>query len=317
MKKLLLVLLVALVVFVTGIYLFIPSNLTISSATTVKTTDNGVERFVMDESKWALWWHYKNPYEATYLKAPATFFNTNGDDFSMGDKFYKSVAIHIKHHDKQLESKLLVVRLALDSTGIEWKCIMEAGSNPFSRFSNYLQAKQIKQNMDEVLANLKGFLSKDDNVYGIPIERNYLKDTLYVTAKTVVTAYPSTQTIYELIKKIKAYITANGGNQTGSPIFHVTDFGNHQLQLMAGVPTDKNMAEKDGFNVKHMVRGSFMITEVVGGDYSIDKASKILQQYFSDYHKTSMAMNFTMLVTDRILQPDSSKWITKLYQPVY
>ena len=317
MKKLLLVLLVALVVFVTGIYLFIPSNLTISSATTVKTTDNGVERFVMDESKWALWWHYKNPYEATYLKAPATFFTTNGDDFSMGDKFYKSVAIHIKHHELQLDSKLLVVRLALDSTGIEWKCTMEAGNNPFSRFRTYLQAKQVKQNMDEVLANLKGFLSKDENVYGITIERNYLKDTLYVTAKTVVAFYPSTQTIYELINKIKSFITANGANQTGSPIFHVTDFGNHQLQLMAGVPTDKNMAEKDGFGVRHMVPGSFMITEVVGGDHAINKASQSLQQYFSDFHKTSMAMNFTMLVTDRILQPDSSKWITKLYQPVY
>ena len=69
--------------------------------------------------------------------------------------------------------------------------------------------------------------------------------------------------------------------------------------------------------MKNMVKGNFMISEVVGGDYSVNKASKSLQQYFTDFHLTSMAMSFTMLVTDRILQPDSSKWITKLYQPVY
>jgi ABC-type spermidine/putrescine transport system permease subunit I len=66
-----------------------------------------------------------------------------------------------------------------------------------------------------------------------------------------------------------------------------------------------------------MVKGSFMVTEVLGGDSTISKASHNMEQYFQDFRRTSMAMNFTMLVTDRQLQPDSSKWITKLYHPVY
>ena len=40
-------------------------------------------------------------------------------------------------------------------------------------------------------------------------------------------------------------------------------------------------------------------------------------KYFQDYKKISMAMSFTMLVTDRMLQTDSSRWITRLYEPVY
>jgi hypothetical protein len=90
-----------------------------------------------------------------------------------------------------------------------------------------------------------------------------------------------------------------------------------RYQLMAAVPVNKHLPESAAFSMKYMVKGSFMITEVAGGDSTINKASQNMQQYFQDYRKTSMAMNFTMLVTDRILQPDSSKWVTKLCMPVY
>ncbi len=316
MKKLLIVLLIALALFVVGVYVFIPSSINISSVTTVKTTDNGTERFLMDESKWPIWWNSSDSIAANKTATSQTLI-MNGDEYALKEKFYKAVSIQIKHQGYELTSKMVIVRLTLDSTGIEWKANFAAGNNPLNRFSAYLEARKIKKNMDEVLSNAKRFLSKDENLYGISIERNFLKDTLYVTAKTELPAYPSTQSIYELIKKIQGFITKNGASQTGSPIFNVTDFGSGRFQLMAGVPTDKNFSEKEGFSLKHMVRGSFMISEVVGGDYAVNKASKSLQQYFSDFHRTSMAMSFTMLVTNRILQPDSSKWITKLYQPVY
>ena len=79
----------------------------------------------------------------------------------------------------------------------------------------------------------------------------------------------------------------------------------------------KNENDLDGYTFKKMIKGSFMVTEVVGGEYTVAKASKSLQQYFTDYKKTSMAINFTMLITDRMYQPDTTKWITRLYQPVY
>ncbi|MEO6637337.1 MAG: hypothetical protein ABIN25_03605, partial [Ginsengibacter sp.] len=239
------------------------------------------------------------------------------DEYKMVEKFYKSASIRINHNTKELASKLSVISLAVDSTGIEWICAFETGADPFTRLSRFMEAKEIKTNMDEVLTHMKLFLSKTENIYGIPVERNYLKDTLYVTTKITVPVYPSNATIYDLIKKIQVYAAKNGANQTGSPIFNVTEMDNNKLQLMAGIPVDKNFPESGGFSLKHMVRGSFMITEVVGGDDAIHKASKSLQQYFADYRKTSMAMNFTMLVTDRMYQADSSKWITKLYQPVY
>ncbi len=317
MKKILLVLIVAMALFTFTTYFFIPSPLTISAVTIIRTTDNGTQRFLTDSSKWPLWWNYSNKDSAAPIKSSGPVFGSNGDSFQLTQKFYKSINIQIQHNQQKIDSKLVIIPLDLDSTGIEWKYTLPAAINPFTRISQYRDAKEIKGNMETVLNNLKRFLSKTENVYGIPIERNFLKDTLYVTAKKMVSSYPGTVEIYQLIKTIQGYAGKNGTKQTGNPIFNVTDFGNHHFQLMAGIPIEVKIPEKEGFALKHMVRGSFMITEVVGGNYTVDQASKNLQLYFSDFNRTSMAMNFTMLVTDRVLQPDTTRWITKIYLPVY
>lgn len=318
MKKFLFLLLLLAVAAVFGIFLLIPSKITISSAVTVRTTDVGAERFVTDDSKWARWWHYgQQTADSSTNNQAERVFVTNGYTFKQSSRFYKSAEITLQNADRMLVSKMVVVPLAIDSTGIEWKSELSAGNNPYSRLMGYLEAKRIKKTMDEVIGNLKNFLSKTENVYGIQIERNYLKDTLFVSSKQSVHTYPSIKEVYALIGKIKNYIAKNGIQPSGNPIYNVTQMEDNKFQLMAAVPVNHALAETDEFAMKFMVKGSFLITEVVGGENAVNTSYHNLLAYFHDYRKTSMAMNFTMLVTDRILQPDSSKWITKLYQPVY
>lgn len=313
MKKLLLILLVVLSFFTLSLYLFIPGKITIDSSVVIKTTDVGTERFVIDETKWPLWWNYGK--SGDHQAGPV--FTYNGYSFQQTGKFYKSVDISIGKEKRSLHSKLLIIAMAVDSTSLQWKSELTTGSNPVARLTAYLEAKRIKKNMDEILGNLKDFLSKTDNIYGIHIERNRLRDTLYVSSKQTLPKNPTVKEIYHLIDKIKTYIKQNGTEPSGSPIYNATRMDEGRYQLMAAVPVNRQLKETNDFSMKYMVKGSFMITEVAGGDSTINKAAKNMQQYFQDYRKTSMAMNFTMLVTDRILQPDSSKWVTKLCMPVY
>jgi hypothetical protein len=241
----------------------------------------------------------------------------NGDEFKMTHVFYRSANIHIHHKELELESKLVMIPLRLDSTAIEWKSAVTTSANPFSRFFQYLEMKSVKKNMDQVLATLKRFLSKNENIYGISIQRTSIKDTSFISAKSVFKTYPSTPQIYGLIQTIQAFTAKNNVKQTDAPIYNITQIENGQYQLMAAIPVDRTLPDNNTFSSKRMVRGSFMVTEVVGGEYTVEKALQSLKQYFNDYRKTSMAINFTMLITDRMLQPDTCKWITKLYQPVY
>ena len=314
MRKGLLILIGLLVLVYMAVLLFIPERIDITGFAIAKTSDNGTERYLLDTAKWNNWWNYTKP------KADSSSQNRfiqNEDTYHLSNLYYKSADIQIQHHGQSLTSKLVIIPVTQDSTGIEWKTSLQGGSNPFTRLANYFEARKVKKNIDEVLFNAATFLSSLENVYGIHIERTTLKDTLFVTTKNILPANPDIHQVYELIKRIQAYLSKKSLKQSGNPIYNVSQLANNQFQLMAAVPVNKRIPDADGFSLKFMVKGSFMVTEVVGGDSSISKASHNLEQYFQDFRRTSMAMNFTMLVTDRQLQPDSSKWITKLYQPVY
>jgi hypothetical protein len=62
--------------------------------------------------------------------------------------------------------------------------------------------------------------------------------------------------------------------------------------------------------------GNMLVTEVKGGQIEVNKASVQLLNYISDYNRTAPAIPFESLVTDRRKEPDSSKWITRIYYPV-
>lgn len=317
MKKLLLVLSIAMVVFCLAVYLFIPEKLLVSSVATMNATDNGTQRFLIDETQWHNWWNYPDTSGNTNHQARGTSYVTNNISFSIKEKLYRSLLINITLQQAQIDSKLTVIPLKLDSTAVEWQFSLHGGYNPFKRIKQYLIAKTAKKSMDDVLLHLQDFLSKNENIYGIAIQKETTKDTLYLTRKVFLQKEPGNAEIYQLIKTINNYAAAKKLNPGGNPIYNITLLDNQKYQLMAGVPINKDLPDGNGYSTKHMVKGSFMTTDVIGGVIAVQKASKALQQYFSDYRKTSMAMNFTMLVTDRLFQPDSSRWVTKLYMPVY
>src|SRR5476649_1763275 len=118
MKKLLIALIVVLTLFTLATYLFIPSQLTISAVTIIKTTDNGTERFLMNNSKWPVWWNYGNKDSAAQTKQSGPVFGINGDSLLLTEKFYKSANIQIRHKGQKIDSKIVMIRLDLDSTGI-------------------------------------------------------------------------------------------------------------------------------------------------------------------------------------------------------
>ncbi|NDA61558.1 MAG: AraC family transcriptional regulator [Chitinophagia bacterium] len=313
MKRFILIFTSIIIISLGAIYIFIPSRITITSAAIAAAPDVAIERVLMEEAHWPAWWKYC---ELSKFGSP----NLSQPPFTLTlkEKFYKSLQFDINAPNQPtVSSRLTLVPLRKDSTGFEWSCQLEAGNNPIQRLLNYGKAREIKSLLDSCLQPCVRFFSNTENVYGIQIERTKLPDTLFVTAKKQFGTKPSQQDIYNLIKQIEGYIKTQGSKPSGSSIYNISQLTENQFQLMAGVPISLRIKENKPFEIKYMVPGSFLVTEVVGGEYSVQHSARQLKQYFQDYKKTSMAMSFTMLVTDRSLQPDSSRWITRLYEPVY
>jgi hypothetical protein len=64
------------------------------------------------------------------------------------------------------------------------------------------------------------------------------------------------------------------------------------------------------------VAGKILIGEVRGGDATTKNAFAEMHNYVVDHQMTSPAIPFISLVTDRKQEPDSSKWISRIYYPV-
>lgn len=305
-----------LIVIILSAYIFIPSQLSISSARVLPASENAVHRFLMDAQKWQKWWGDSTGVDSRPKDTQGSF-TRNGYEFVLTEKWYKSAGISIQSQNLQLLSKIYIIPFPLDSTGIEWKSTFQVSNNPFSRISQYFALRKMKKTMDLVLGDLSRFLENNENVYGISLSKNSTKDTLLVTSKSIFSYAPATPEIYGLIQKVQGYATQNGAVQTGYPIYNISTLDGTQYQLMVAVPVDKRVPNNSRFSFKRMIPGSFMVTEVVGGDSAINRAFNSLQLFFNDKKKISMAIPFQMLVTDRMQQTDSSKWITRIYQPVY
>ena len=104
--------------------------------------------------------------------------------------------------------------------------------------------------------------------------------------------------------------------QTGYPMLNITPLDNGQFQFQVAVPVNKMLADKGTIFSRRMVPGNFMMLEAKGGPKTVDHAMQQLQQYAIDYQRTYMAIPFQVMVTDRLNEQDTTKWVTRIYYPV-
>ena len=72
-----------------------------------------------------------------------------------------------------------------------------------------------------------------------------------------------------------------------------------------------------GQNKYFQFNGNILVAEVRGGVSTVKQAFRNLSNYVGDYGRQSPALPFESLVTDRLKETDTTKWVTKLYFPVY
>jgi len=226
------------------------------------------------------------------------------------------VIVTISHNNDSTKSEIRILELVYDSVAINWAIAIKTSMNPFKRISQYRDAASLKTNTSDILKHLKTFIEKDDNIYGIPIRLSSIEHIFILTTKTAFDHYPTDAEIYSRINFLKDFSSKQELKQTYYPMMNVLKSNDTSYRLMVGLPVDKETSFTGDVHSVRMVQGNFMVTEVRGGYKTISNALDQVQQYFQDYEKTSMAIPFEYLVTDRLNEPDTTKWVTKIYAPV-
>jgi hypothetical protein len=304
--------LVCTVLFVAALcfYLLIPSDLTVARLVPASCKADVAFRMLAQQKNWDRWW-----------PGDKDSFGYKGLSYELTKVSYQLINVRIRNDGTDYNSRLAAIPVGkLDSMYLQWECPLHGGMNPFKRFRQYVLAREIARNMSEILDSLSRYLGRKENIYGVTIRRGTIRDSTLVTTEAAFAGYPSTTDIYGLLNHLKGYIRAEGAAQTDIPMMHVEPLpgGKDSFRLMVAIPIDRPLSGKGPIYLKRLAPGTpLLIVDVEGGEYAVNNALKGLQQYIQDYQKTVMAIPYRSLLTDRSQEPDSSKWKTRIYCPIF
>ena len=316
MKKWLIIIVVLFCVALISAYIFIPDKIDFREAIFIKVKHPIAKRLLTNDGNWNKWWPIQNNQSKQDNTLPTDAnYSYKNYRYAVILQMIQGDSIIISNNSIRINSLLNIIPVNSDSVAVQWQGQSETTFDPIKRFENYLQQKKIKNNIEELLQSMKVFLGNEKNLYGITIDQLKVKDTILIATRYSSNTYPTTSEIYTLIKNLKDYILKEGATETNYPMLNVTqDSG--RFKTMVAIPVNKLIPANNTFLLKTMVPGKILITEVKGGTYTANEAIKIIGMYMNDYHLTAPAIPFQSLVTDRSKEPDTTKWVTKIYYPV-
>jgi hypothetical protein len=227
------------------------------------------------------------------------------------------VEVPINYKDSEWSSFISFNELAPDSTRVEWSTKMEMSANPLKRIQQYQHAGKIHQSMAEILEQLQKFTANNENIYRFKIVRTKLADSLLVTTKSISKAYPSNEEYYTLIQKLQKYLSDKKATPVNYPMLNIARVDSNTYETTVAIPVNKVLPANGDILFKKMFPGNILTADVSGGLYTVEEGFRQLTNYVSDFQLVPPAIPFQSLVTDRLLQKDTAKWMTKLYYPIY
>lgn len=317
MKRLVLILSSVCLLILISVYLIIPSKLYLSKTIHIETSEANARKFITTKKEWNGWWpgsSQKKPVNAHSNNKP---FKYGGYEYHIKKITYSAVELDLKKNESTVNSMMVFSSISNYSIKIVWHLEMKTSFNPVKRIVQYQRAKIMRQNMAGILQHLKGFLEDEKNTYGIDIKLSKVKDSLLATTSFTSSKFPATAVVYDRITHLKKYIKKNGAKETNYPMLNISKPEGRDYEVMVAIPVNEVVKSDADISINRMVLGNILVTQVKGGRSTITKAFDQLKNFANDNRFISPAMPFESIITNRITEPDSSKWVTKIYYPIF
>lgn len=196
--------------------------------------------------------------------------------------------------------------------------VVKTGKNPFKKIKTWLTLDKIKKDVVKSIDKLYKFCENTANTYGSEIVQTTLKDSTILVIRGTSHSFPAISEIYSKIELLEKYAKNQNAKPTNNPMLNIKQENDQKYTYSVGLPVDKYLPGSDQISTKRMLPGGSFLTATVEGGFHKVRSSEIkLQQYLLDYSYSSPAIPFQSLVTNRMIEQDTAKWITKLYYPIY
>ena len=306
------VLVVLVLIFAAALFLK-PNKIAVKETVTASFSAKAFSRHLFKEAPWPRWW----PGTTETDHAAFALFSYKGNQYIIRDKRFSSILLTIGNGNDSLLTELVLIPVNADSIELEWIASPRVTGDAVGRLPNKQWVKNVAKDMQLLLQKMKAFYTNVDNLYAFPIKNDVVRDSTLISTSAIYQQYPTTEKIYTLIDNLKAFAQKNGARQTGFPMLNITPNKDGTYTTKVALPVDTILKDEGDVHYRWMLGGgNILVAEVSGGPQRIQKAFAEMEEYIEDFRRIAPAIPFQSLVTDRRLEPDTAKWVTKIYWPV-
>jgi hypothetical protein len=308
-KKIFVGLLIVVIAALLLIQFIVPSQTSTKREIIIATTEGHVFDFLTHRKSWVLWWPGK-------VNFPEKEYSLNNSTFTFQKASNSGVDLTIENGSAKINSKLTFIAADKGWIKIRWQADEILSNNPLKKLSQFLGFRNTDDDITNILNHLKIFFEDDKNVYKLDIKLAKVKDSVVLVKQVSLQQYPEANQIYNMVNTLKREISMKNALQVDSPMLNVNQVGN-RYDVMVGIPINKVIPAGKGTFLNKLVLGNILRATVVGGPDKVRRSVKQLENYRRDYGLVAPAMPFQQLITNRLSQKDTTKWVTDLYYPIF
>ncbi len=312
MRRLIFLSVVFIVVLSLAVCLIIPGTIRQSRSVNPAAPETVVTRYLALKKGWAAWW----PDRKGEDPRDSSRFTYKGLEFRIVKNTYTTITIDVSDGGRRIPSVITLVPGRNSGSEITWSFSYPAGNDPVSRVSGFRKSRKLAAVTQELLTRFRDFVEDEKEVYGVGIEYAKVRDSLVVVMRSMSDRYPTTPEVYEKVRTLQDFIRKNDISKNGYPMLNVSRTDDSRYRIMVAIPVRQRAKAPGNMEYSRLVLGNILIAEVKGGRASIDQAMRQVRKFVEDRRHTSPAIPFEMMVTDRLQEPDSGKWITRIYYPI-
>jgi hypothetical protein len=307
MKKILYILVPIL--FLVIISYLLPTQKPTTETISVSMPVDAITRVVTNQKDWAKWFPGTKVNDSvyTYYESPITIHKVLMNGF-------KATMVN-KGVEVDLDFSFMADYNA--KTSFTLNTVMKITYNPLLRFKQFLSLNSVENDCKRLLYQMQDYFSDVEKVYGFPIEMQKVPNSSYVSTKQTYDHEPTTDEIYALIDEVNEFIDGAEVKIMNYPILNVFKEDSSSYTAMVAVATERDIPSNGKFMLKNMMLGNIVVCEVTGDKNVIRQCNEAVKNYVQDHRKTSPAISFERLITNRRTVQDSTKWRTTINYPVF
>jgi hypothetical protein len=280
---------------------------------TFNSNADALNRQMVKDSLWKNWWPGN-----VEMSGDKMTLRCSGFTFKRRQIFLNRVEFDVLTDSFTALATLTAVAEANGKVVLSLQSVIDLEHNPMKRIKALLLSDKLKSTFHEIIEKQSAYFSSVKNLYDVNIQETTVQFEFYATLTKNFSTPPTVAQQYAMIDDVRKYVQKHNANEKGAPMLNVTQIGNNEFYTQVAIPTDVQLPAQGEVKSKWMLKGGHILkAEVKGGPQLIANAKVQMHNYILDNHKNQVAIPFEALITNRLEQRDSSKWVTEIYFPVY